>query len=708
LQKSYRIRPYPPVIALILLFLMVMAFSLLLVSREANQAEAARTKGVVESALNAKIQQIIDTANENAIWDDAARVVYTDIGNQTFFWNAWGVASAEEKKFETIAVVDQAGRSLIQYRKGRALRTDLQQRFGSSFPAMINQSRTKNGPTGGIVSTVDGLMLIATAPILPTSVALDEFVPSKGTFFLVVAKPIDELALSAMARELKITDVAVSPKTSQRAGIEIRNPIGANVATLSWVSSNTGYKSLMRALPLIAIVALLHILFALILVRRAFASVKLLENRALIDSLSKLPNRRAIRSELDKRLVYGEKVALGLIDLDGFKAINDNFGHPVGDRLIVAVAEMLADLCGKSAIVARLGGDEFAILVNGYRCVERLESITQQILARMAHPFRVDERTVVVGASIGLASASLHDFSTAELMRRSDVAMYTAKRAGKMRMCWYDEILDQRQATARTIETELRASIETEAFEMVYQPVVSASSLTLIGVEALLRWVSPTRGDIGPSEFIPVAEETGLIDRIGMIALRKVCEDALLWDDIDVSINISVAQMRNPEFAKNLALVVTETGFASDRLILDISEDYILYDPAISSKTISEIRSTGVRIAIDNYGTGRMTLPYLRKFEIDKIKVDGSLIANACDSDDGLVILNSIATVAKALGIAVSAEGIETTPQAELVKVVGCEQLQGWLFSREVSAQDISALLAQTQTLPITTKKRVA
>ncbi len=685
-----------------------MAFSLLLVAREANQTEASRTKSEVASAIKSQVQQIIDTANDNAVWDDAARAVYTDIGNQAFFWNAWGVASAEEKKFETIAVVDQGNRSLIQYRKGRALRSDLQFRFGESLAAMITKSRFDNAPTGGIVSTSDGLMLIAAAPILPTSAALDSFVPPNGALFLVVAKPLNETSFSTIARELRIQDLDVSPSTSRRTGIDIRNPIGVNVATLSWNSLNTGYESLVKALPLIAFVALIHIFFALILVRRAYASMKLLEKKALIDSLSKLPNRRAIRAELDKRLVYGEKVALSLIDLDGFKAINDNFGHAVGDRLIVAVAEMLTDLCGKSATVARLGGDEFAILVSGYQCVEKLESIAQQILVRMAHPFRVDERTVIVGASIGLASASLHDFSTAELMRRSDVAMYAAKRAGKMRMGWYDEVLDQRQATARTIESELRASIEQEAFDIVYQPVVSATSLELVGVEALLRWVSPTRGDIGPAEFIPVAEETGLIDRIGMIALRKVCKDAFLWNDIDVSINISVAQIRNPEFAKNLALVLNETGFSSDRILLDISEEYMLYDSEISNKTISDIRKSGVRICVDNYGTGRTTLSYLRQFNIDKIKIDGSLIANACNSDEDLVVLNSIAAVAKALGVDVSAEGVETPAQAELVKLVGCGQLQGWLFSREISASEVSKLLEKSEALPLAAQQRAA
>ncbi len=708
MQQNYRIRPYPPVIALILLFLTVMAFSLFLVSREINQIEIARTKGAVANVLKAEVQQITRTADEAAVWKDFSRIASQDSERQEFFWNSWSIASAEEQKYETIAVFDEASRAVIQYRQGHAHRSDLKMRFGAPLTVMIKKTQSDSLSRGGIVATNDGLMLIATATILPPTAALDPLSQNKPTYVLLVAKPIDQTSLSQMSKELQLQDITVLPQSRDRVGFEIRDPIGVKIATLSWRLPNPGYQSLLRALPLIVFVAFIHIFFALLLVQRAYASVKQLETEAHIDSLSKLPNRRALRYQLNKQLERRETVALALIDLDGFKVINDNFGHAVGDRLIVAVAEMLADLCGKSAIVARLGGDEFAIVVSGNQSIEKLEAIARQILGRMAHPFRVDERTVVVGASIGLASACLNDVSTTELMRRSDVAMYAAKRTGKMRMCWYDEMLDQKQASARTIEIELRSSIEAEAFEMVYQPVVCADRLSLIGVEALLRWVSPTRGDIGPSEFIPVAEETGLIDRIGMIALRKVCIDALPWKDIDVSINVSVAQMRNPEFAKNLLLVLKESGFPSHRLILDISEDYIFYDPEMSKKTISTIKQDGVRIAVDNYGTGRMTLPYLQMFNIDKIKIDGSLSAKACNSEQGLVVLNSVYTVAKALGFEVSAEGIETAHQAELVKIVGCDQLQGWLFSREISAAEITKLLNQSEATTVNAHQYIA
>jgi diguanylate cyclase (GGDEF)-like protein len=393
---------------------------------------------------------------------------------------------------------------------------------------------------------------------------------------------------------------------------------------------------------------------------------------------------------LGKRLAHGERLALAMIDLDGFKAINDNFGHAVGDRLIKATAEVLEGLVGDRGMVARLGGDEFAILLSGNHCVTRLETVAQDTLARLSQPFRIDERTVVVGASIGLVSASLHDYDTSEFMRRADVAMYAAKRAGKMRIYWYDELLDQRRAKAQTIEIELRAAIENEVFELVYQPIVDAVDKSVVGVEALLRWNSPTRGDVGPAEFIPVAEETGLIDRIGLIALRRVCTDGMMWPDVDVSINVSSSQLRNPDFVGNLATVLTQTGFPANRLILEITETYLLYDPETALGVVRALKSMGVGIALDDYGTGCASIGFLQRFMFDRIKIDGQMIVDAYRTDSGLVLLNAVVATTRALGMSICAEGIETEAQAELMRVAGCEQLQGWHYARPMPADEIT------------------
>ena len=390
----------------------------------------------------------------------------------------------------------------------------------------------------------------------------------------------------------------------------------------------------------------------------------------------------------------GEKLALALIDLDGFKGINDNYGHHVGDRLIKSVAELLGGLVGARGMVARLGGDEFAIMVPGSSAVSELQDIARAMLDKLSRPFRIDERTVLVGASIGLASVSLSDFDAGELMRRADVAMYAAKRAGKMRLSWYDEMLDQKQAVAHTVEMELRAAIEAQDFDIVYQPVVGIHDKKIMAVEALLRWSSPTRGEVSPSEFIPVAEETGLIDRIGMIVLRRACREGLEWGNVHVAVNVSAAQLRNPEFSLELGRVLEETGFPAERLELEITEAYLVYDPDTAGKVLREVRALGVGVSLDDFGTGYASIGFLRQFSFSKVKLDRSLVTDASQNEAARTVVQASIAVARALDMAVAAEGVETDDQADMMRVAGCDQLQGWLVSRPVTAKDVAARVA--------------
>jgi diguanylate cyclase (GGDEF)-like protein len=507
--------------------------------------------------------------------------------------------------------------------------------------------------------------------------------------------PFGQPAADTIGRNLLLDNMILSNRPVSEAGIAVRDAAGNRIASLNWKPTQTGFKALRLAIPWIAIAAAFHLMIGILVSRRALRSVATLAEQALVDSLSNLPNRRALRRDLDHRLKRGEKLALALIDLDGFKGINDSYGHQVGDRLIKCVAELLREQVGTRDMVARLGGDEFAIMVRGSSAVIELQDIARAVLDQLSRPFRIDERTVLVGASIGLASVSLNDFDASELMRRSDVAMYSAKRAGKMRLCWYDEMLDQRQATAQTIELELRESIDAHDFDLVYQPMVGINDRKIIGVEALLRWSSPTRGEVSPSEFIPIAEETGLIDRIGMIVLRRACCEGLDWGDVRLAVNVSAAQLRNPEFSTELSRVLSETGFPAERLELEITEAFLIYDPDAACKVLNEIRDLGVGVSLDDYGTGYASIGFLRKFSFSKVKLDRSLVAEAGLSDEARTVVQANIAVARALNVAVAAEGVETPDQADMMRVAGCDQLQGWLFSRPVAAKDIAARVAQ-------------
>ena len=267
-------------------------------------------------------------------------------------------------------------------------------------------------------------------------------------------------------------------------------------------------------------------------------------------------------------------------------------------------------------------------------------------------------------------------------------------------MNWYDELLDQRQVRASNIEAELRQAFENDEFSVVYQPLYGADGTGIRAVETLLRWHSPVRGMVPPAEFIPVAEETGLIARIGLYVLRKACEDGLNWPQLGIAVNISSAQLRNPVFTKQLAQLLDETGFPAHRLELEITETYRGYDPDTARKVIASIRALGVSVALDDYGAGFTSIGFLRRFAFSKIKIDRNLIGEAATSEVARTILNASVSVGRALDMRIAAGGIETAAQADLMRVAGCDQMQGWLFSEAVNAADIDAILERIATTP--------
>ena len=415
---------------MIVLFLAVLGFSLFQTAREADLVDSERTRLAVATAVQSQVQQIVTMADDNAMRDDATTAVYPKLQSSEFFWSNWGWSSADARNFDTVLVLDQEGRPLLGYSRGRQVRIDPAKKYGEAFVILKDRSRRQKHAVGGIVASPDGPVLMGLANITPTSNSLDHMIPSTGPYWLVFTKPFGQAAADTIGRNLLLENMALSNRPPNKTGIIVRDAAGNPIASLNWKPTRIGFKALHLTLPWIAIAAALHLLIGILVSRRALRSVATLAEQALMDSLSNLPNRRALRRDLDHRLNRGEKLALALIDLDGFKGINDNYGHQVGDRLIKSVAELLKEQVGTRGMVARLGGDEFAIMVPGSTAVIELQDIARAVLDKLSRPFRIDERTVLVGASIGLASVSLNDFDASELMRRSDVAMYSAKRAG--------------------------------------------------------------------------------------------------------------------------------------------------------------------------------------------------------------------------------------------------------------------------------------
>lgn len=446
-----------------------------------------------------------------------------------------------------------------------------------------------------------------------------------------------------------------------------------------------------------------HLLIAAVLVYAAtlvllswsgFANVRDLEAFGTLDPLTGLPNRRSLQEDIERSSRGGAEVAVALIDLDSFKQVNDHYGHAVGDLLIQTCARLLSEVCGQEARCYRLGGDEFAAIMTGPAAGTILEGMCRTLIERLGEPMMVSGRPIAVGASIGLArSTPAVRLGSSEMLRRSDVAMFMSKRGGKMRCTWFSENFDRRRERMRAIEDEIREGIARDEFALAYQPLVGAAGGNIVAVEALLRWNRPDGKLIGPNVFIPVAEDSGLINTLGMFALRRAILDARPWG-ITLSVNISAAQLRDPEFPIRLGEIIEETGFPAERLELEVTETCLVLDPIVAERTLDVIRSFGVKIVLDDFGTGYASIGFLRRFRFEKLKLDRSLVLLAGEDDGSRAMMLSSIAMARALNMSVTAEGVETAQQAEMVRRAGCDQIQGWLYYKAVPAAEVDRLIA--------------
>ena len=415
------------------------------------------------------------------------------------------------------------------------------------------------------------------------------------------------------------------------------------------------------------------------------------------DALTNLPNRVLFRERLEmelERIKPGEQLAMLYIDIDEFKAVNDSLGHPVGDELLKAVAQRLRDCVGETDFVARLGGDEFAIVQTDIEQPSDVMGLVNRIYEAIREPYECLGHQVTTDASLGIAMAPQHGRDLDQLLKSADLAMYGAKADGRRTYRFFEADMDARVTARRTLELDMRQAIIDGAFELHYQPVVDLQRNEVVGCEALLRWRHPVRGMISPAEFIPIAEETGLICEIGDWALATACAEAMNWPpNIRLAVNVSPIQFRSHAFSLKVANVLATTGLAASRLELEITEAVLIRDDDAALNLLQHLRNIGVRIALDDFGTGYSSLSYLRRFPFDKIKIDRSFVDGIDHADGSSAIVQAVINIAKAQNMTTTAEGIETEPQRDILRDLGCTEMQGFLFSRPLPVEQIRTLL---------------
>lgn len=403
------------------------------------------------------------------------------------------------------------------------------------------------------------------------------------------------------------------------------------------------------------------------------------------DVLTDLPNRALFCEELDRALVrvqQGERLALLYLDLDHFKHVNDTHGHLLGDDLLKAVAERLRGCVGETDFVARLGGDEFAVIQTLGRRHSDPTVLATRISDTLNAPLDIDGHEIAVGVSIGISIAPNDTIERARILRNADLALYEAKGGGRGTFCLYEPHMDARITARQKTEIDLRDALANGEFELHYQPIVDLQTNQISGCEALLRWHHPGRGMIAPAEFIPIAEESGLITSLGEWVLRQACADAAAWpDDIKVAVNISPTQLNSGKMLQGVIMALAASGITASRLELEITETVLMQNTFATLATLHRLRDLGVRIAMDDFGTGYSSLSYLKSFPFDTIKIDRSFIEGISEKDDCIAIVQAITNMARQLDIKTTAEGVEREQQLEKVRELGCTDMQGYIFS---------------------------
>ena len=415
------------------------------------------------------------------------------------------------------------------------------------------------------------------------------------------------------------------------------------------------------------------------------------------DSLTDLPNRTLFREQMVEGLnnvaVAGGQMAVLCFDLDNFKTVNDRLGHAAGDRLLRWVAARLKEHVGEHDTVARLGGDEFAVLQRGPQ-PQSAEALARRLVEIIGHPAPLESQSVHTGVSVGIAMAPDHGLDCDELLRCADLALYRAKARGRGTWQLFEPAMEAEARSRHALEHDLRVALERGEFNLVFQPQVRLASSELTGFEALLRWRHPSRGLVSPAEFIPLAEETGLIVPIGEWVLRNACATAASWPDVTVAVNLSPVQFR----ARGLVALVTnalaEAGLPPQRLELEVTETALLDDSEATVSILHQLRTLGVRISLDDFGVGYSSLSYLRKFPFDCIKIDRSFVGTLVESPESVAIVRTIASLGAVLGVETTAEGVETIEQLDFVRECGCTAVQGYYFGRPCPASDVSHTIA--------------
>jgi len=672
----------------------------------------------VVSALSQQLQQISHDQESVAVWDDTLSAV----SRRDFTWLNHNVGRQMASYFghDASYIVEADDGPIYAAIVGKRVDTGAYGEISGLVAPMLDELRVKTRlGYADIPPSISDFVVIGGAPSMV------------GVFPIVSAngegdrRPGEEPVLVSVVKldliyELGMIDrymleagrFTTNPSDNGLSVFPVTNRSGRIVAFYEWQPYLPGTELLGHTGPAFVIgFGVLGLIVALLL-HRLWRSSRALESKhidaerqATEDPLTHLPNRLSFERQFDCIIrepgASRQLPTLLMLDLDRFKQVNDTLGHHAGDDLIRAVGERLRHVVGPGAILARIGGDEFAIL-----CLESLSEpevmeLCRTVIEAIGRPFRIGGNEAFVGVSMGVVMARAQDRSRQELTRRADIALYEAKSSGRNRAAIYVESMNELVQTRHSIEAELREALKAgDQLWVAFQPLFGRREGEIVGAEALVRWTHPRRGAIAPMNFVPIAESSGLIEALGAFVLRRACQMGARWPGHTIAVNISPAQLRNPTFAEHIFATLAETGMRPQDLEIEITESILLDDELAASDAIRSFRCAGIKIALDDFGTGYSSLNYLKRYPVDRIKIDRSFISQLSSSGASIAIVQALVTLAHALDIEVTAEGVETDEQYRVLASMGCNTFQGYRFSMPLEPDALEALLAPPAPLP--------
>lgn len=746
MEQSFNHRILVPIIVATLCAVLATAFGLYWATSRSDQISIDRQVRETERAVSNSIDALAHDQEIVAIWDDLSLEVrkqyprwdwVTDnIG--AWLYDLFGhdhVYILDGQDRAVYAAIDGAQAAPIRYAavegdlkhlidsvRGRTAHrnTDHERLPGRPLPATSSVRTSEKAVHATHLVRIFGRPAAASAMrVMPLT---DQVRPEQGPGHLLVSiRFLDRGFLHELSERNLIEGLRFSPTRDlapNEEALEITSEASGRIGYFIWRPELPGSKIAQMMGPVTALSILVMLTVMAVLVRRLKRAVRAqqasmdelqaamvelqaseahAQHLAFHDTLTGLPNRALLNDRVDQALIAARRdkpATLLLLDLDRFKHVNDTFGHAAGDSLIREFAARLVSLVRESDTVARLGGDEFAILLPGVGDTDDAAALCDRILDAAQRPFAVTGGQAFVGVSIGVAIAPDAGVDRTEIMRKADIALYRAKADGRDCRRLFTPEMDATVRLRGSIEEDLRAALANgRELEVHYQPEVAGPGSPIIGLEALVRWHHPTRGLVSPDQFIPIAEETGLIGQLDDWVLREACAASRRWPDLFIAVNLSPVQFRSSEFAQRVIDIVRSSGANPRSIEIEVTESVLLDNDDVVREGLTQLRDAGFRIALDDFGTGYSSLSYLRQFKVDKIKIDRSFVQHLGQAVDSAAIVTAMVNLGHAMGLTVTAEGVETNDQRHFLAKTGCDVLQGFLFAHALPADEIGKLL---------------